>query len=187
MFLRVVAAVAVVALLSLPDTAWADPDPSPPPPPIPDVNAYTPLNPSGYLAAGGNVYAFAGPSGVTCIINKQNGDYGCSGALPGAPDGANLVSGRQVGPPTFTSTPQPLFADITPVQSLPANTRLSFREISCGADGSGAIACLNSRDQVGFVVGPGGSYVNGSSPLLERPEGTPLLPGLPGTLPGLPG
>lgn len=173
------------AALALPNSAWADPTPAPPPP-IPDVNTYTPLNPTGYAVPGSPFYGFAGPAGVTCIINKLNGDYGCSGPLPGAPDGANLVSAGQAGAPTFSTTPRPLFADIGTVKALPANTRLSFREISCGADATGAVACLNSRDQVGFVVSAGGSYVNGINPMLDRPEGTPWLPGLPPVMPGLP-
>ncbi len=172
--------------LMLPAIAWADPD-APPTPPIPNVNAYAPLNPVEYAAMGGTWYAFAGPPGVICIINRQNGDYGCSGPLPGAPGGANLVSAGQSGAPTFSSTPQPLFAAAAPVKALPANSRLSFRDISCGVDAAGAVACLNAREQVGFVVGAAGSFVNAVNPMLDRPEGTPLLPGLPPAFPGMPG
>lgn len=187
MFLRFLSAGSVLLAASSPVVAWADPEPAPPPPPIPNVNAYTPLNPAGYAAMGGTSYAFAGPSGVICIINRQNGDYGCSGPLPGAPGGANLVSGGQVGAPTFANTGRPLFDAAGPVKALPPNTRLSFRDVSCGADAAGAIACLNSREQVGFVVSPTGSFVNGTNPLLDRPEGaSPLLPGLPPALPGMP-
>jgi hypothetical protein len=45
---------------------------------------------------------------------------------------------------------------------------------------------LNSRDQVGFVVSPTGSFVNATNPMLDRPEGTPILPGLPPMMPGPP-
>lgn len=185
MFLRFAAIASVGPLLCLPTTAWADPTPAPAPP-IPNVNAYTPLSPAEFAVAGGSLYAFAGPPGVTCAINRQNSDYACSGALPGAPDGANVVSGAQTGPPAFSSTPRPLFEAIGAAKPLPANTRLSVREISCGIDGTGTVACLNSRDQVGFVVSPTTSYVNASSPLLARPEGTPILPGLPPVMPGRP-
>lgn len=61
-------------------------------------------------------------------------------------------------------------------KALPPNTRLSFREISCGMDGSGMLACVNSRDQVGFVVGPGGSYVDTFMPLVDRPGSDAQLP-----------
>ena len=68
-----------------------------------------------------------------------------------------------------------------PGKALPPNTRLSFREISCGVDGTGTVACVNSRDQVGFVVGPAGSYADTISPLVDRPgSDSPLNKGLPG-------
>ena len=80
----------------------------------------------------------------------------------------------------FSTTAEPLFAAAGAVRPLPPNTRLSYRSVSCGVDDAGAVACFNSRDQVGFVVGPNGTYINASSPLLERPEGTnPMLPGMP--------
>lgn len=168
----VVTAVAGVAMIFAgPGLAGADPDPAPAPPPLPNVNAYAPISPVGYTVNNGQWYAFAGPAGVTCILNRANGDYGCSGPLPGAPEGANLVSAGAVGAPTFSSTPTPLFAGVSPAKALPPNTRLSFREVSCGVDGAGVVACVNSRDQVGFVVGPAGSFVNGDMPLLDRPEG----------------
>lgn len=178
----VVAAVAGVALIFAGHgLAGADPDPVPAPLPLPNVNAYTPISPVEYTVNNGQWYAFAGPAGVTCILNRANGDYGCSGPLPGAPEGANLVSAGPVGAPTFSLTPAPLFGSVGPVKALPPNTRLSFREVSCGVDGAGAVACVNSRDQVGFVVGPAGSFVNGDMPLLDRPEGTtPYNTGLPG-------
>ena len=179
MILRLPVIALLCAGLALPAAASADPDVAPPPP-IPNVNAYTPLNPAEYAVLGGTWYAFAGPPGVICIINRQNGDYGCSGPLPGAPEGANLVSGGPAGPPGFSSTERPIF-DVGPVQALPPNTRLSYRDVSCGMDGAGALACVNSREQVGFVVGPTASYVNGFNPLLDRPEGaTPMFPGFPG-------
>ena len=183
MFLRILggavgAAVVSVALVA---PAWADPDPAPAPLPLPDVNAYAPISPVAYSVMGGNWYAFAGPVGVICVIDKNNGGYGCSGALPGAPDGANLVSAGPVGPPTFASTGKPVFAGVGEVVALPPNTRLSFRDISCGADGTGAVACVNSREQIGFVVSPAGTFINGFNPMLDRPDGAnPYLPGMPG-------
>lgn len=182
MFLRIArgAVGAVVAAVTLVSPASADPDPAPAPPPLPNVNAYTPISPVDYSVMGGNWYAFAGPVGVTCVINKTNGSYGCSGALPGAPEGANLVSAGPVGPPTFAGTGQPIFGAVGEVKALPPNTRLSYREISCGVDGAGVVACVNGHDQVGFVVSPTGTYINDFNPMLDRPEGSnPYLPGMP--------
>jgi len=173
------AAGAIVAAVASVSPAWADPaaDPAPAPPPLPNVNAYTPISPVNYSAMSGTWYAFAGPAGVTCVINKTNGGYGCSGPLPGAPEGVNLVSAGPVGPPSFGSTGQPIFGAAGEVKPLPPNTRLSFREISCGVDAAGAVACVNGREQIGFVVSPAGTYINDLNPLLDRPEGTnPYMP-----------
>lgn len=147
----------------------ADPEPAPPPP-LPNVNSYSPISPVEYTVAQGTAYAFAGPPGVVCAINRQSVSYGCSGPLPGAPGAANLVSGGESGAPSFGSADRPIVPG--PVKALLPNTRLSFRDISCGVDGAGVIACVNSRDQVGFVVGPAGTYIDDVNPLLDRPEGT---------------
>lgn len=164
-------------------TGWADPDPTPAPPPappMPDVVSFTPISPVDYTTMNGNWYAFAGPAGVICVINRQSVSYGCSGALPGAPDGANLVSAGPVGAPEFSHTDRPMATPEGGVKALPANTRLSFREISCGADGTGVVACVNTRDQVGFMVTPTGTFIDAEMPLLARPDGAnPYLPGLP--------
>ncbi len=87
----------VTAAFGVAGSAAADPSPTPAPTPVlPNVNVYTPISPVDYTVMGGNWYAFAGPPGVTCVINKQNTSYGCSGPLPGAPGGANLVSAGRV-------------------------------------------------------------------------------------------
>lgn len=157
--------------------AWAEPEP-PPAPELPDVVLFTPISPVDYTVMSGNGYAFAGPSGITCVINKLSVSYGCSGPLPGAPEGANLVSGGEVGPPGFSSANRALFTEPGNVKSLPPNTRLSFRDISCGVDGAGVVACVNSRDQVGFMIGPAGTFIDDVMPLVARPDG-PMLPGMP--------
>ena len=136
----------------------------------------TPVRTAGASAA--TVATITG--GVTCVINKQDASYGCSGPLPGAPDGANLVSAGPAGAPVFSTTDRPLFAAAGEAKPLPAGTRLSFREISCGMDGAGVVACVNTRDQVGFMVTPTGVFIDESNPLLDRPQGTnPYLPWLP--------
>ncbi len=56
------------------------------------------------------------------------------------------------------------------VQTLPAGSRITYRNITCGTDGT-MTACVNSFDQSGFVVSPSGSFiVNESNPLLDRPK-----------------
>ena len=71
---------------------------------LPNVNAYTPVSPVEYSVSERLWYAFPGPDGVVCGLNRVTGGYGCYGALPGAPGGANLVSG---GPSVRPGSPTP--------------------------------------------------------------------------------
>ncbi|CAN5638253.1 hypothetical protein BH09ACT7_BH09ACT7_25000 [soil metagenome] len=157
--------------IGFPGAAWADPEPAPSPPP-PNVNALPPISPVDYAVMGDRYYAFATPDGLTCAFERTNGSYGCSGPIPAAPGGANLVSGGPWGEPGFASTGAPVFGALGPVKPLPVNTRLSFRNISCGVDAAGSTTCTNSADQSGFVLTPAGSYTfGGVNPLVDRPQG----------------
>jgi hypothetical protein len=156
------------AVIGTPAAAWADPEPAPAPP---NVYAYAPISPVDYSVMDGAWYAFATPDGLTCVLDRKTGGYGCSGPIPAAPNGATMVSGAAVGAAGFANTAAPVFAVAGPVKQLPPNTRISFRQISCGIDGAGTTSCVNSRDQTGFVLSPAGSYILGeTSPLLDRPK-----------------
>ena len=103
---------------------------------------------------------------------QRSGGYGCSGPIPGAPEGANLVSGVMGGVPAFASTAGPVFGAADAAKPLPAGSRISYQTVSCGNDGA-TTTCVDSRSQSGFVVGAAGSFIlNESPPLLYRPEGT---------------
>ena len=145
----------------------------PVPPSIPNPFAYMPVNPANYTVNGGRWFAFAGPPGVVCVLDIINGEYGCSGPLPGAPGGANLVSAGPSGMPAFTTTGTPKYATAGAVLPLPPNTRLSYRQVACGVDDAGVVACLNTGEQVGFVVGPQGSFVASNAPAPVSPPATP--------------
>ncbi len=153
-------------------------EPAPAPPPIPNVFGNMPVNPADYTVNSGKWFAFAGPAGVVCVLDTLKGNYGCAGPLPGAPAGANLVSAGPLGAPVFTTTDTPAYADAGPVRPLPPNTRLTFRQVSCGVDEAGVVACLNSREQVGFVVGPTSTYIgnNNPPPPAEPVPGAPVPP-----------
>ncbi|MCZ8382676.1 hypothetical protein O6P37_27775 [Mycobacterium sp. CPCC 205372] len=155
--------------VGMPGVAAAQPPAPPPPPPLPNVNAWAPAKLPDYAVTDGSWYAFATPQGVTCVL-QRNGGYGCSGALPGAPGGANLVSGGP-GAPGFSSTSAPLYAAAEAPKPLPPNTRLSFQTVSCGTDGT-ITSCVDTRTQNGFVISPTASWVVGGNPLVDRPEGT---------------
>ena len=155
------------AVIGAPGMAAADPDPAPPPPPPPlNLNALTSVKPSDYLMLDDKIYAFAVPGDIACLMNRQSGKYGCSGPIPAAPDGANTVTGAQQGPPGFASADRPLFVFDTLPQRLDPGTRISFRDVTCGTDGT-TTQCTNSFDGAGFVISPAGSFVlQPNNPLL---------------------
>ncbi|BBZ35302.1 hypothetical protein MCNF_39070 [Mycolicibacterium confluentis] len=165
------AAVAAVAAgaLALPATAAADPAA---PPTIPNVNSFPPVSPVEYSVLGDRYYAFGTPDGLICAFDRINGSYGCSGPIPAAPGGANVVSAGPAGAPAFTSSDRPIFGAFGDVKQLPPNTRMSFRTVSCTNDGAATTICVNSQDQTGFVLSPAGSFLLEVNPLLYRPEGT---------------
>lgn len=152
--------------------AVADPEPVPPPPP-PNVNSFVSVKPSEFSSKDGTFYAFTVADGVTCVMSRSTGGYGCSGAIPAAPNGANTISGGQVGAPGFANAAAPIYAGVTAdAKPLPPGSRISFRNVTCGFDGV-ITTCQNNFDQAGFVLSPAGSHIlNATNPLLDRPEGT---------------
>lgn len=140
--------------LGVPGIATADPAP------MPDVNAFPSAKPSEYSLQDGAWYAFTVPDGVTCVLDKQSGGYGCTGPIPAAPGGANIVTAPAAGKPGFASADRPLYGVVEGVKPLPPNTRLSFRTVSCGTDGV-TTSCVNSINQSGFVLSPAGSFTFG--------------------------
>jgi hypothetical protein len=158
------------ALIGLPGIASAQPPEPPPRPPLPDVNALAPVKLSEYTVMDNQWYAFRTPDGVTCVL-QRSGQYGCSGAIPAAPNGANLVSGAMGGVPGFANADRDVFPGLGDVKQLPPGTRISYQTISCGFDGT-ATTCVDTRNQSGFVLSPAGSFIlNPTNPLLDRPEG----------------
>ena len=125
---------------------------------LPNVNVYPSISPTEFAVLDGVWYAFGTPDGLTCVIDKSRNAYGCSGPIPAAPNGANLVSGVGAEEPSFATTTKPLFAVAGEVKQLPPQTRLSYRNVSCAIDASGATACVNSASQHGFVLSPTGSF-----------------------------
>jgi hypothetical protein len=152
------------AVVGMPGVAAAEP---PAPPPLPNINSYVPAKPSDFAVMDGSWYAFATPDGLTCVLQRTGG-YGCSGPIPGAPNGANLVSGGP-GAPAFSNTTGPVFGAVGAAKPLPANTRLSYQTVSCGTDGV-VTSCVDGRNQAGFVISPTGSFVVGDQPSEIRPS-----------------
>jgi hypothetical protein len=144
--------------------------PAPAPPPAPDVNAWPPVSPAEFTAMNGTWYAFGAPGDLTCVI-QRGGAYGCSGPIPAAPGGANLVSGGIGGVPTFANAAAPFSNVVETVKPLPPNTRISFQTVSCGTDGT-MTTCVDAHNGAGFVISPTASFVlQPSNPLLMPREG----------------
>ena len=125
---------------------------------LPNVNVYPPISPVDFSVMDGAWYAFGTPNGLTCVIDKSRNSYGCSGPIPAAPDGANLVSGVGLEQPAFANSAQPLYAVAGPVKQLPPQSRLSYRNVSCAIDAGGATVFVNSSSQHGFMLSPAGSF-----------------------------
>lgn len=172
-FSRILAGAAAAlgaAAMALPAVAAAQPPAPPAPPPAPNVNAWPPISPAEYTAMNGTWYAFGAPGGLTCVI-QRGGAYGCSGPIPAAPQGANLVSGGIGGVPTFSNAAAPFSNVVENIKPLPPNTRLSFQTVSCGTDGT-MTTCVDSHNGAGFVISPAASFVlQPSNPLLLPREG----------------
>ena len=159
------------AVVGVPGLAAAEPppDPAPQPPPPPNVNALAPVKLSDYAVMDGNWYAFSMPNGVICTLQKGNG-YGCSGAIPGAPEDANFVSSSYGGVAAFSVAPGNVFAAAGAAKPLPPGSRISYQTVSCGNDGT-TTTCVDSRSQSGFVMSAAGSFIlNQEPPLLYRPD-----------------
>jgi hypothetical protein len=137
-------------LIATQPVAWAD-DTG-----VPNINTYPPISPVDFTVMEGSQYAFSAPGGLTCVINKTQNGYGCSGPIPAAPDGATFVSAVGGQEPEFANTAAPVFGG--PTKPLPPQTRLSYRNISCAIDGTGATVCVNTATQHGFVLSPAGSF-----------------------------
>jgi hypothetical protein len=148
--------VAGAALIATTPVAWAD---TPPPPVLPNVNVYPSISPADFSVLGGSWLAFGTPDGLTCVIDKGRNGFGCSGALPAAPEGANLVSAIGAEQPTFANATGPLFQAAGTVKPLPPQTRLAYRNMACAIDAGGATVCVNTSSQHGFVLSPAGSFV----------------------------
>src|SRR5258708_29234061 len=120
------------AVVGVPGSAAAEPPPvpAPQPPPPPNVNALARVKLSEYAVMDNNWYAFSTPDGLTCVLQKGNG-YGCSGPIPGAPEGANLVSGSYGGVPSLANTARPVFAPAGGGQPPPRRGGINLPHLAC--------------------------------------------------------
>ena len=153
------------AAFGVPGVAGAEPEPAPPPPP-PNAHVFTPVSPADFAQQNGEIYAFAVPGDIACVMSRGSGSYGCSGPIPNAPNGANVVTGSQQGPAGFANADRPIYMFDTLPKRLEPGTRISFRNVTCGTDGNTTV-CNNNYDGGGFVISPAASWViEPNNPLL---------------------
>ena len=145
------------AVIGTPGVASADPEPAPPPP-LPNANAFAPVKASDFAMQNGEIYAFAVPGDIACVMSRGTGSYGCSGPIPAAPGGANAVTGSQQGPAGFAHADRPLYIFETLPKPLLPGSRINFRNVACGTDGTVTV-CNNNFDGGGFIISPAGSFV----------------------------
>ena len=159
------------ALIGVSGIASAQPPEPPPPPPLPNVNALAPVKLSDFAVMDNNWYAFKNPEGVTCVLQRA-GQYGCSGPLPGAPEGANLVSGSVGGVPAFANAAADIFAALGEVQA--SSGWLADQLSDCQL--RRRRWCDDMRrtpatSRASFVSPAGSFILNPTNPLLDRPDG----------------
>ena len=108
------------------------------------------------------------PGDIACVISRGSGNYGCSGPIPAAPNGANVVTGAQVGPAGFTNADRPLYVFETLPKRLEPGTKISFRNVTCGTDGT-VTAVHQQLRRRRLRHQPGGQLCRRPEQSLDRP------------------
>ena len=104
---------------------------------------------------------------------QRSGGYGCSGPIPGAPEGANMVSGAMGGVPVFSNVGGQPVRQCGEVKPLPANSRHQLPDLQLRHRRRRRRHVSTASNQAGFVISPAGSCIVGEvNPLVDRPEGT---------------
>jgi hypothetical protein len=89
---------------------------------------------------------FSTPVGQYCGIGDDGG-YGCSGVLPGAPPGVNEVAWFPGDPfPRLYHTDEPRFASGAGQSIINHRTFVEFRGSRCGVTENSAIYCMHGDD-----------------------------------------
>lgn len=176
----VVAILLIVGATLVPPTAAAQP------PGFPDVNAFTPVDPQGYVfvqylgSEPGNYtfnVHFSTSEGVACVwtyihkgMENPNAYAGirCMGDIPGipdsVPDNGGLGCARVVSAPfSHELVFDRHWGDCPPfppgVPSLNAGQKIETGNATCVVGGGNLTACIDPVHDSGFVLQPSGSWV----------------------------
>jgi hypothetical protein len=115
--------------------------------PYPDTAKYQPVsNIFTYIVTDRDGLWFTTPEGLYCGI-EDDGSYGCSGDLPGAPPGENEVAWFVGDPsPRLYHTDEPRFHSGTRQTILVGATYLDYRGSRCAVNRESAVYCIHGDD-----------------------------------------
>ncbi|MEU9806950.1 hypothetical protein [Mycobacterium sp. NPDC050853] len=135
-----------------------------PPSPYPDISRYAKVDFESYrLPPNDDGFWFSTPGGLNCGI-WADGSFGCTGAIPGAPAGANQIGWfRGDGQPHFDETQQPRFTNPGGLvqRVIPRNSYIAVNQgtgngdtTTCAVTDTNGVYCFKS----GTWKGAGGAY-----------------------------
>lgn len=121
----------------------------PPKNPYPDTSKYAKLDFESFRIADKPGLWFSTPSGLECGI-WEDGSFGCTGAIPGAPGGANQVgwfSGDSAA--HFDNTGQPRFSSGQAQRVIPANNYIELGSARCATTPESNVYCVRGSSYAG--------------------------------------
>ena len=113
----------------------------PPKSPYPDTSKYAKLDLERFKLADQPGVWFSAPFGLDCGI-WDNGNFGCTGSIPGAPAGTNQI-GWFTGDsaPHFDNTGQARFTSGQPQRVLPSNNYIEYAGTTCATTPQAQVFC----------------------------------------------
>ncbi|MDA4109122.1 hypothetical protein [Mycolicibacterium holsaticum] len=110
----------------------------------PEIDGYQPASDiQNYKVVGKTGVWFTSPLGVRCAI-EDDGSYGCSGDLPGAPPGSNEVAWFVGDPfPRIYHAEAPRFSAPSAHMLLTRLTAISYRGSTCAVTAESTVYCIH--------------------------------------------
>ncbi|MGV0715556.1 hypothetical protein ABQE93_09135 [Mycolicibacterium sp. XJ662] len=155
----VAALIATVAAVSSPASAQADPDPTPAESvigPFPDIRYYDVVDPAAYVLPGG--VWFVAPGGQNCGIWGR-GNFGCTGDIPGAPDGVRhigWINGDRAVHYDWSMAVR--FPATRAMKPLPPHGKITHEGTSCAVTMDSRAYC--ERGPLRFVMEPSKTWLS---------------------------
>lgn len=157
--LHLAPAAIMAAVLGAPVTALADP--SPPEAvidPFPDIRYYDVVAPEPYVLPGG--VWFTAPGGQNCGIWGR-GNFGCSGDIPGAPDGVRHIGWLNGDRAVHYDWSMAARFPTTQAQNpLPPHGKISHEGTTCAVTVDGRSYC--ERGPLRFIMEPSKTWLSAS-------------------------